>query len=108
MPARMGAEPPPDLKHGVLHGVEAVVGRRAPNGLIDLLLCERNVRVGIEQVEDTKLLSDRGIACIPTTARRPAGSMDSRGEPGEIPQKDWAERQSSRSCADSRGRLSKG
>ncbi len=82
----MGAEPPPDLKHGVLHGVEAVVGRRAPNGLIDLLFCDRNVRVGIEQVEDTKLLFRQGIACIPTTARRPAGSMDSRGEP-EIPKR---------------------
>ena len=53
MPACMGAETPPDLKHGVFYGVEAVFGRRAPDGLIDLLLCERNVRVGIEQVEDT-------------------------------------------------------
>ena len=64
VPARMGAEPPPDLKHGVLHGVEAVVGRRAPNGLIDLLFCDRNVRVGIEQVEDTKLLFRQGDCCL--------------------------------------------
>lgn len=79
VPARMGAEPPPDLKHGVLHGVEAVVGRRAPNGLIDLLFCDRNVRVGIEQVEDTKLLFRQGDCLHPY--HRPS-SCGLHGQPG--------------------------
>ena len=83
----MGAEPPPDLKHGVLHGVEAVVGRRAPNGLIDLLFCDRNVRVGIEQVEDTKLLFRQGDCLHPYHRPPPCGLHGQPGGAGGNPPK---------------------